>query len=135
MAQFAAERRARLEQFALLLAQGKTIKVAAEQVGYAYNYARKLHRKRSVQALVRRFRDGITDRITGQLVNGGEQVTANLLRLATDDTVAPQVQASCGAKFLELILRYRGASEAMKLIEELQDRINELSAGRDGAGS
>lgn len=123
----------RRHAFALALAEGCSIKLAAQKVLYDYDYARKLARRPNIRRLVEALRERFVDEAAGLACALNQDFFAGIKELISQDA-PPQVRLGAIRLGLETMLELRSVTESEKKLRILQKKYKDLTVGNLATG-
>jgi hypothetical protein len=116
---------ARQERVAVLLAAGRSIKAAAEEVGVGERTAHSWLDRPDYRAFVHGLRARLLDEAVGRLAGAANAAVATLVDLLDDESPTVRLRAATGV--LDALLKVRENVE-------LSDRVARLEGAADGSG-
>ena len=116
----------RHQAFALLLAKGLTIKRAAAEVLYNYDYAKRLAATPKMRRKVAKLHAEFTIQAAGRLIDARGVAIDALRDMAGADT-HDSVRLGAATKILELMLKVQDVAEIRVMLEGIQKRLRETS--------
>jgi hypothetical protein len=114
----------RHKAFALLLAKGHSIKRAAQEVLYNYDYAKHLARQPKMRRLVAKLHGEFTIQAAGELIDARSVAISALREMAGADT-HDAVRLGAATKILEMMLKVQDVAEIRVMLEGIQKRLRE----------
>jgi hypothetical protein len=109
---------------ALEIARGRTLADAAKKTGYSYDHVRRLNCRPAFKRLVMRLRGELTKKLTGRLVDAGDVFVDAIVALAKAKK-HDSVRLGAAKAGLDLLLRYRDASEMDELAQKVQKQLRQ----------